>query len=96
MKLFLLLVLLGVTLSVSAQEATQENLPANAEVVEMSGISIIGNLELPKSLFIVPWKTSEVGIATEINNSLDENMRPIDREVFMRELDYYNLSHTND
>jgi hypothetical protein len=59
------------------------------DVVEMNGISIIGNRELPKTLFIVPWKNSEVGVETELTNTLNEGMEPLDREVFERELDYY-------
>jgi hypothetical protein len=62
------------------------------DVVEMSGISIIGNRELPKTLFIVPWKNSEVGVETELTNTLNEGMQPLDREVFERELDYYEFS----
>jgi hypothetical protein len=62
------------------------------DVVEMSGISIIGNRELPKTLFIVPWKNSEVGVETELTNTLNEGMQPLDREVFERELDYYDFS----
>ena len=61
---------------------------------ELSGISIIGNKEAPKSLYIVPWKNSEVGVATSLNSGLlDESMTPVDKEVFMRELDFYELSH---
>jgi hypothetical protein len=61
---------------------------------ELSGISIIGNKEAPKSLYIVPWKNSEVGIETSLNSGLlDEKFRQVDREVFGRELDYYELSH---
>jgi hypothetical protein len=59
------------------------------DVVKMNGISIIGNRELPKTLFIVPWKNSEVGVETELTNTLNEGMQPLDREVFERELDYY-------
>jgi hypothetical protein len=62
------------------------------DVVEMSGISIIGNRELPKTLFIVPWKNSEVGVETELTNTLNEGMQPLDREVFQRELDYYEFN----
>ncbi|HEX5056298.1 MAG TPA: hypothetical protein VFX02_07340 [Gammaproteobacteria bacterium] len=62
------------------------------DVVEMSGISIIGNRELPKTLFIVPWKNSEVGVETELTNTLNEGMQPLDAEVFRRELDYYDSS----
>lgn len=59
----------------------------------VSGMSIVGNNETPKSLYIVPWKTSEIGVETKLTSSLlDEDMRPVDKGVFMRELDFYNLS----
>ena len=67
----------------------------DSKVKELSGISIIGNKEAPKSLYIVPWKNSEVGVRSSLTSGLlDESMRPIDKEVFMRELDFYELSHT--
>ena len=63
---------------------------------ELSGISIIGNKEAPKSLYIVPWKNSEVGVESSLNSGLlDETMKPVDKEIFMRELDYYEFSHGN-
>jgi len=66
----------------------------DTEVKELSGISIIGNKEAPKSLYIVPWQNSEVGVATSLNTGLlDDSMRPLDKEVFQRELDFYELSH---
>lgn len=73
------------------------NLYANeGEVKEISGMSIIGNDEAPKSLFIVPWKTSEIGSDTSLRSGLlDDSMRPVDREVFMREIDFYDISRAN-
>jgi hypothetical protein len=66
---------------------------AEDEVKELSGISIIGNKEAPKSLYIVPWKNSEVGVETSLTSGLlDESNRLVDKEVFMRELDFYELS----
>ena len=65
------------------------------EVVEMSGISIIGNRELPKTLFIVPWKNSEVNVETDLTNTLNEGLQPLDQEVFKRELEYYDFSHSS-
>jgi len=63
------------------------------EAKELSGISIIGNKEAPKSLYIVPWKNSEVGVETSLTSGLlDESSRLVDKEVFMRELDFYELS----
>lgn len=64
------------------------------EVKDLSGISIIGNKEAPKSLYIVPWKNSEVGVESSLTSGLlDESMKPVDKEVFMRELEYYQISH---
>lgn len=74
-----------------AQEGSSQS-GDSGDVVEMSGISIIGNDELPKTLFIVPWKNSEVGVETELTNTLNEGMQPVDREVFQRELEYYDLT----
>lgn len=55
------------------------------------GMSILGNEETPTSLVIVPWKSSEVGRATGISPMLDDSRRPVDKEVFMRELRYYEI-----
>jgi len=60
-------------------------------VKTLSGMSILGNEEAPKSLVIVPWKSSEVGDGIGVTNALDERARPVDKEVFMRELHYYEL-----
>lgn len=57
----------------------------------MSGMSILGNEEAPKALVIVPWKSSELGADMSLSDTLDDRARPVDREVFMRELSYYNL-----
>lgn len=59
--------------------------------VTMSGMSILGNEETPKALVIVPWKTSELGDDPGLEDALDDRARPVDKEVFMRELDYYEL-----
>ena len=48
----------------------------------LSGMSILGNEETPKSLVIVPWKSSE---------TLDDRATPVDKEVFLRELRYYEI-----
>jgi len=56
----------------------------------LSGISIIGNKEAPKSLFIVPWKSSDIGIETSLSSKLlNEKLEPVDKDVFERELDFY-------
>ncbi len=73
-------------------------LPAGAagskeKVVEVGGMSIIGNRELPKTLYIVPWKDSDVSSEANFGGDLlNENMKVVDQEEFTRQLKYYELS----
>ena len=55
------------------------------------GMSILGNQEAPKALVIVPWKSSELGNVIGISTMLDDSRQPIDKEVFMRMLSYYEI-----
>ena len=57
----------------------------------ISGMSILGNQEAPKSLVIVPWKSSELGDSIGISAMLDDSRQPVDREVFLRALSYYEI-----
>jgi len=63
--------------------------PSGPKVI--SGMSILGNQEAPKALVIVPWKSSEIGESLGIATLLDDSRRPVDRDVFMRELSYYEV-----
>lgn len=63
------------------------------EVKAISGMSIVGNNEAPKSLYIVPWKSSEIGMETDLSsNLLNESLTPVDKDVFLREVEFYNAS----
>ncbi len=86
-------------------EATEEQAAQEEEAVEkngdgisspktMSGMSILGNEETPKSLVIVPWKSSEMGDALSLSDTLDDRATPVDKEVFLRELRYYEIRKT--
>ena len=55
----------------------------------LSGMSILGNEEAPKSLVIIPWKSSEMGDDISLSDTLDDRARPVDKEVFLRELSFY-------
>ncbi len=55
------------------------------------GMSILGNQEAPKALVIVPWKSSEPGNGPGVSTLLDDSRRPVDKEVFMRMLSYYEI-----
>lgn len=58
----------------------------------LSGMSILGNDDAPKSLVIVPWKSSELGTRLDVSQIVDDGRQPVDKEVFARELDYYRIS----
>lgn len=62
-----------------------------AERIIMQGTAIIGNQELPKILYIVPWKKSELPDLSEppLESLIDEALKPIDRSVFRRQVEYY-------
>ena len=68
------------------------------ERLELDGMAVIGNRELPKALFIVPWKDPEHALAPDrpINTLLDEALQPVDPEVFQRKLQYYDIVHRKD
>jgi hypothetical protein len=57
--------------------------------VKMSGMSILGNEEAPKSLVLVPWKSSQLGDMPSVSRLLDSSTQPVDKDVFLRELAYY-------
>jgi hypothetical protein len=52
---------------------------------------IIGNRELPKVLYIVPWKKPLPGALAgrPLASVLDEALAPIDRDVFARQVNYH-------
>jgi len=58
---------------------------------EMSGISILGNQDAPKSLVIVPWKSSEIGAGIGLANSMNGRATPLDKDVFARQLHYFEI-----
>lgn len=98
-SIFLLLpLILGSALSMAQSgESESKKKKVDNDVKELSGISIIGNKEAPKSLYIVPWKSSEVGVESDLASSLmDDKLTPLDKEVFMRELEFYELSLSED
>lgn len=61
--------------------------------IELEAMSIIGNKELPKMLYIVPWKNSELPDmnAPPIESLIDEALAPVDRDNFKRKIRYYQI-----
>ena len=62
-----------------------------ADRLQLDKTDITGNRELPKVLYIVPWKRSDLGdlVGKPVNSLLDEMLQPLDRDVFQRENRYY-------
>jgi len=77
-----------------AQDVKDVNKAKESEAKELSGMSIIGNEEAPKSLYIVPWKSSEIGVETSLDMMLNEGDVPVDRDVFKRQFEFYQVSTT--
>jgi hypothetical protein len=63
--------------------------------LDLGTTSITGNQELPKVLYIVPWKRSDLGdlVGRPVDTLLDEVLAPVDPEVFERHLNYYETLH---
>jgi hypothetical protein len=84
--ILLLCLFLPATLTMAADELK------DGEVKELSGMSIVGNDEAPKSLYIIPWKSSEIGVESRLNRMNDTGEAPADRDVFIRQLNFYEAS----
>lgn len=63
---------------------------AAADERQLDGMAVIGNEELPRALFIVPWKQAELGDGAPAPRSglINERMGPLDPDVFRRELEH--------
>ncbi len=86
--LLVLLLATGVALADDAPKAKKED---EKKEDPKLGMSILGNQETPKSLVIVPWKSSKIGDTAGFSPMLDDSREPVDKEVFMRALSYYEI-----
>lgn len=64
---------------------------ASADQLLLDPTSIRGNRELPRVLYIVPWKDSRLGdvVGKPVNSLIDEVLAPLDRDVFLRQTKYF-------
>ena len=65
--------------------------------LELEATTITGNRELPKVMYVVPWKKADLGDlkGRPANSLLDEVLAPVDRDVFRREVAYFGALATN-
>ncbi len=73
------------------QRPRARNRPRQVDSLILDATAITGNRELPKVLHIVPWKDSDLGDLTgrPVNSLLDEVLSPVDRDVFLRQVSYF-------
>lgn len=87
LKLYIAAILTAITLPTLAEQPLQ-----------LDGMSVFGNRELPKALFIVPWKDPQAGLipGRPVNSLVDEALKPVDPDIFRRKLEYYDTVHKLD
>ena len=80
--LLMLAPMLALLLSAGASQAQDR--------ADIDRTQVIGNRELPKVLYIVPWKKPPPGDLSgkPVNSVLDDLMSPLDRDVFRRHVNY--------
>jgi hypothetical protein len=76
--------------SAAAAPATPKGGKAS-DRIELDTTQISGNRELPKVMYVVPWRKADPGEFTgkPLNSLLDEALTPVDRDVFRRQNRYY-------
>lgn len=62
-----------------------------SDQLQLESTSIRGNQELPRVMYIVPWKDPSLGDVTgkPVNSLIDEVLAPLDRDVFLRQTKYF-------
>jgi hypothetical protein len=65
--------------------------------LDLDSSQITGNRELPRVLYIVPWRSAELGdlVGRPVNSLLDEVLEPVDRDVFRRQNRYFEALQPN-
>ncbi len=78
-------------LTLEAEVVRQQRDSGVMDILELGRTEITGNQELPKVLYIVPWQNPDPGdlLDRPVNSLLDDVLAPIDRDEFLRQVDYY-------
>ena len=74
-----------------AKPAEPSRRAPKTEKLELGTTTITGNRELPKVMYVVPWKHPEAGDlrGKPLESLVDEALAPVDRDVFNREINYF-------
>ena len=90
----LVLLSLALACGARAQEPVRPEPPrveTRAAALTLESSAIRGNQELPKVLYIVPWKDPAMAelAGRPVNSLVEEVLAPVDREVFRRQTRYF-------
>ena len=74
-------------------KAAGQRPPGAVDRLELNTATVTGDREQPKVMYIVPWKSSDVGDLSgkPMNSLLDEALAPVDRDEFKREVVYFEV-----
>lgn len=74
-----------------AQVPAEAPKPRTEDRVELEATQITGNSELPRVMYVVPWKRAMAGDLSgrPARSLLDQVLEPVDRDVFQRQTRYY-------
>ena len=74
-----------------APRAAGQRPPGAVDRLELNTATVTGDREQPKVMYIVPWKSSDIGDLSgkPMNSLLDEALAPVDRDEFKREVVYF-------
>jgi hypothetical protein len=75
-----------------APKAGGQKAPGGVDRLDLNTATVTGDREQPKVMYIVPWKSSDMGDLSgrPMNSLLDEALAPVDRDEFKREVAYFN------
>jgi hypothetical protein len=76
----------------AARAAAGQKSAPRTDRLDLGTATVTGEREQPKVMYVVPWKRSDIGDLTgkPMNSLVDEILAPVDRDVFKREVVYYN------
>ncbi len=88
---FLLCALLMAGSVVAEDPATAAAPSSTATALDLDATAIRGNQELPKVMYIVPWKDAAMAelAGRPVNSLVEDVLAPVDREVFRRQTRYF-------
>jgi hypothetical protein len=71
--------------------AAGQKSPNAIDKLQLGTATVTGDREQPKVMYVVPWKKADIGDleGKPMNSLVDEILSPVDRDVFKREVRYY-------